>query len=280
MKKKYFFIIISVLLLSGCIIRFVYNQLDWIIPWYVGTMISLDGEQSSELEKSLMSQLKWHRVTQLSEYSKSLKELSLAVKTDLTMAHLEQFHLTMRRYWQDLVRHVGPDLARILSTATDEQIDELMQNLKKRNQKFREEYVDLPKEELREKKRNRMTKFLEFCMGNLNEQQEKIVEQWSHDLQDISTARLEYIKLWQEKFKRIMERRKDLGWFEKELCEMLYFKRETWPEEFRKVANHNRELTQKVLLEIQKCMTTDQKEEFTENALSLVKDFDELSKET
>ncbi|MBA4369328.1 MAG: hypothetical protein C0403_17015 [Desulfobacterium sp.] len=280
MKKKYFFIVISVLLLSGCIIRFVYNQLDWIIPWYVGTMISLDGEQSSELEKSLMSQLKWHRVTQLSEYSKSLKELSLAVKTDLTMEHLEKFHLTMRRYWQDLVRHVGPDFARILSTATDAQVEEMMQNLKKRNQKFREEYVDLPKEELRQKKRNRMTKFLEFCMGNLNEQQEKIVEQWSYDLQDISTARLEYIKLGQEKFKRIMERRKDLGWFEKELCELLYFKRETWPEEFRKIANYNRELTQKVLIEIHKCMTKDQKEEFTENSLSLAKDFDELSKET
>lgn len=280
MKKKYFLIVLSVLLLSGCIIRFVYNQLDWIIPWYAGTMISLDGEQSSELEKILVSQLKWHRVTQLSEYSKSLKELSMAVKTDLTMAHLDQFHLTMRRYWQDLVRHVGPDLAKILSTATDEQIDELMQNLEKRNQKFREEYVDLPKEELREKKQNRMTKFLEFCMGDLNEQQKKIVEQWSYDLQDISAARLEYIKLGQEKFKRIMERRKDLGWFEKELCELLYFKRETWPEAFRKVANHNRELTQKVFIEIHKCMTKDQKEEFTENALSLVKDFDELSKET
>jgi hypothetical protein len=280
MKKKYFFIVLSVLILSGCIIRFVYNQLDWIIPWYVGTMISLDGEQASELEKSLMSQLKWHRVTQLSEYSKSLKELSLAVKTDLTMAHLEQFHLTMRRYWQDLVRHVGPDFAKILSTATDAQVDELMQNLEKRNQKFREEYVDLPKEELREKKRNRMIQFLEFCMGNLNEQQKKIVEQWSYDLQDISAARLEYIKLGQEKFKRIMERRKDLGWFEKELCELLYFKRETWPEEFRKIANHNRELTKKVFIEIHKCMTNDQKEEFAENALSLVKDFDELSKET
>jgi hypothetical protein len=280
MKKKYLLIGICVLLLSGCIVKFVYNHLDWIIPWYVGKVISLNGDQGSELEKRLMSQLKWHRVTQLSEYSKSLKELSSAVKTDLTMDDLRRFHVTMRHYWQDLISHIGPDMARILSTATDEQIDELLQNFKKRNKKFREKYIDLPEEELREKKLDRITRFLEYCMGDLNEQQEKIVEKWSHDLKNISFARMEYIKIRQEKFKKMIEKRKDLAWFEKELCKLLYFKRETWPKELREIARHNRELTQKVFIKIHKCMTNEQKDEFVENALSLAEDFDELSKET
>lgn len=280
MKKKYLLILITVCFLSGCIVRFVYNHLDWIIPWYIGQMISLNNDQESVLEKRLISQLKWHRTTQLSEYSKSLQEIGTAVKADLTMEHLDRFHLTMRRYWQDLVRHVGPDLAKILSTATDEQIDELMRNLEKRNQKFREDYIDLPKEELREKKQNRMTRFLTFCMGDLNERQEKIVKQWSHDLKDIGIARLEYIKLGQEKFKGMLKKRKDLVWFEKELCELLYFDRETWPDEFRKIAEHNRELTKRVFIDIQRCMTADQKKEFFENALSLSNELHELSKET
>ncbi|RJP80462.1 MAG: hypothetical protein C4522_07640 [Desulfobacteraceae bacterium] len=279
MKKKYLLIIIAVCFLSGCIVRFVYNQLDWIIPWYIGQMISLHDDQASELEKRLISQLKWHRTTQLPAYSKSLNEIGKAVKTDLTIAHLDQFHLTMRHYWQDLVRHIGPDLAKILSTATDEQIDELMRNLKKRNQKFREDYIDLPEEELRENKQNRMTRFLKYCMGDLNEQQEKIVKQWSHDLKDIGIARLEYIKLGQEKFKQIVKRRKDLVWFEKELCDLLYFDRETWPEEFRKIAEHNRELTKRVFIQIHQNMSEDQKKDFFENALSLSNELHELSKE-
>ena len=74
MKKKYLLIIITLCFLSGCIVRFVYNQLDWIIPWYIGQMISLSDEQDSALEKSLVSQLKWHRVTQLAEYSKTSQQ--------------------------------------------------------------------------------------------------------------------------------------------------------------------------------------------------------------
>ena len=267
-------------LLSGCIVRFIYNHLDWIIPWYLGQMISLNDQQESELEKSLAAQLKWHRVTQLSEYANSLKELGTAVKTDLTMDHLDRFHVTMRRYWQDLVRHVGPDLAKILSSATDQQIDELIQNLQKRNQKFREDYIDLPENELRDKKKKRMIRFLEFCMDDLTVEQEEIIEQWSYDLKNISAARLEYIKLGQERFKKIIAKRKDLAWFEKELCELLFFKRDTWPEEFARIAEHNRKLTKEVFLRLHKSMTKEQKEELFENANSLAEELTDLSKET
>ena len=280
MKKKYLLIGIAALLLSGCILRFVYNQLDWIIPWYVNRFIDLNDDQEAMFEKKLKEQLKWHRVTQLPEYSKSLKEVGAAIQNGLTMEDLDRFHITMRGYWRDLVRHIGPDIAGILSTASDEQLDEMLKKFEERHEKFREEYIDQPEEELRKKKVARMTQFLKFCMGGLNEKQEQIVDQWSRDLKDISSARMRYIKMQHNMFKEMLKRRKEKAWFEKELCDLLLFERESWPKDFREIAEHNREVTMRVFITINNCMSDDQRKEFIETTLSFVEDFDELAKET
>jgi len=279
MKKKYLLIGIAVLFLSGCIVRFVYNQLDLIIPWYVNGIIDLNDEQERMLEKNLKVQLKWHRVTQLPEYSATLKDLGAKIQTGVTLDDFERYHDTMRRYWKDLVRRIGPDIAGILSTASDEQLDEMLKKFEERHEKFKEEYIDLPEEERRQKKVERMNQFLRFCMGSLNEKQEKIVDQWSRDLKNISQARLRYIKITHTHFKEILKRRKEKAWFEKEMCELLYFERDTWPKDFREMAEYNRELTKKVLIQLYNCMSDEQRKEFIETAMSLAEELDELSRE-
>jgi len=279
MKKKYILIGMAALFLSGCIVRFVYNQLDWIIPWYVNSVIDLNNGQETLLEKRIKAQLKWHRVTQLPEYSKSLKELGFKIQNGLTLEDLERFHNTMRRYWRDLVGNIGPDIAEILSTASDEQLDEMLKRFEERHEKFREEYIDLPEEERRQKKVDRMKQFLGFCMGGLNEEQEKIVDQWSRDLKNISSARLQYIQMTHNHFKEILKRRKEKAWFEKELCELLYFERDTWPRDFREMAEYNRELTKAAFIRIYHFMSDEQRGEFAETALSLAEDCDALSRE-
>jgi hypothetical protein len=280
MKKKYLAVGIVVLLLSGCIVRFVYNQLDWIIPWYVNSVIDLNDDQETFLEKKLKVQLRWHRVTQLPEYSKSLKEVGSLIQNGLTVEDMDRFHDTMRSYWHSLVRRIGPDIAEILSTSSDEQLNEMLAKFEERHEKFKEEYIDLPEEERRQKKVERMTRFLKFCMGSVNEKQEKIVDQWSRDLKNISSARLRYILKTHNQFKEMLKRRNEKAWFKKELVNLLYFERDTWPKDFREMAEYNRELTKRVFLQIYHCMSADQREEFIETALSLAEDFDQLSKET
>lgn len=279
MKKKYVLIGIAVLLLSGCIVRFVYNQLDWIIPWYVNRVIDLNNDQETLFENKLKAQLKWHRNTQLPEYSKLLKEVGATIQNGLTMEDLDRFHITMRGHWKALVRHIGPDIAEILSTASDAQLDGMLKQFEERHEKFREEYIDLPEEERRIKKVERMNRFLKFCMGEINERQELIVDQWSRDLKNISSARLNYIKTRHNLFKEMLKRRNEKAWFETQLCDLLLFERESWPKDFREMADHNRELTKRVFILLYQCMSDDQRREFTGTALSFAEDFDTLSRE-
>jgi hypothetical protein len=209
-----------------------------------------------------------------------LKEVGAAIQNGLTMEDLDRFHITIRGYWRDLVRHIGPDIAGILSTASDEQLDEMLKKFEERHEKFREDYIDQPEEELRKKKVARMTQFLKYCMDEVNEKQEQIVDQWSYELKNISSARMRYIEMRHNMFKEMLKRRKEKAWFEKELCDLLLFERESWPKDFREIAEHNRELTMRVFIKINNCMSDDQRKEFIETTLSFAEDFDELAKET
>jgi len=266
-------------LISGCTVRLIYNHLNWIIPWYISDYIDLDDSQNSLLDKKLFAQLKWHRMTQLRSYSAFLRELKIKVNNGLTYEDMDRGHSQMRKFWQDLIAHISPDVAEILSTATDGQINEFLENLKKRNEKYKERYIDPTEEERREKKVARMNRFLDFCMGGVNEEQEKIVDQWSRQLQDISSVRFEFIKISQRRFQTILKNRHNPEPFTKELEEFLYFRRESWTPELRQIAKHNRDLTKRTFLDILSRMTPDQRVHLNEQIDELANVFDELAAE-
>ncbi|MDP2324334.1 MAG: hypothetical protein Q8N51_09930, partial [Gammaproteobacteria bacterium] len=61
-------IVLLALFLGGCVVRVVYNQLDWLTLWYVDDYFDLDGTQKAEAGKLIASTLAWHRSSQLPHY--------------------------------------------------------------------------------------------------------------------------------------------------------------------------------------------------------------------
>jgi len=124
-----------------------------------------------------------------------------------------------------------------------------------------------------------MNRFLDFCMGDINEEQEKIVEQWSKKLKNISVVRFDFIKKSQKRFQKILENRHNTETFTKELEEFLCFRRESWTPELREIAAHNRDLTKKTFLKIMNHISPDQREYLNEQIDDLANIFDELAAE-
>jgi hypothetical protein len=279
MKLSFLIGIFVLLLLTSCTARFIYNYLDWIIPWYVSDYISLNNDQDNYLDQLLREQLRWHRTTQLSEYSQFLRQLSEALKVGLTREDLDRFHDTLRHFWQDLVRHISPDVAKILGSASEDQIKELLENLENRSQRFKEDYIDMPAEELRLKKLKRMRRFLGYWIGDLDSRQEQIIERWSYELKIMGPARLKYIEQWRERFKKILENRRNEAQFAEALKNSLFFRRKEWPIDFKQKAAYNRDLTKRVFLKIDRNMSNRQRQRFIEKLESLAEQLDELAKE-
>ena len=64
----------GLLLLGACSsTNFVYNRLDFLIPWYVDDYADLDVQQKTYLEKEMVPFLAWHRSQELPDYLKILE---------------------------------------------------------------------------------------------------------------------------------------------------------------------------------------------------------------
>ena len=137
--KKLILVIFLLVLLVGCGPRLIYPHLYWLIPFYVDDYISLNQEQSSLLEKQLLRVLDWHCRTQLPVYAQSLRQLAKDLedpRQPITYERLEYYSNQFITYWKELVKKIGPEMADILKTASNEQLAELFQNIEKRNNKF------------------------------------------------------------------------------------------------------------------------------------------------
>ena len=147
--KKIISTICLLLVLAGCGPRWIYPHLGWLIPFYVDDYISLNREQNSSLEKRLLRVLDWHCRTQLPVYAQSLRELAKDLEDPrhpISYERLQSYANQFIAHWRELSRQIGPEMADILATASDEQIAELVQNIDKRNKKFKTNYVDIPLE--------------------------------------------------------------------------------------------------------------------------------------
>jgi len=161
--KRIALIVLFLLLVTGCGTRFYYSQLDWLIPFFLRDYISLNSEQKTILKERLLKQIDWHCKTQLADYSGALRSLSKDISnTDhpIDYDRLNDYYAKFRGFWTELIRQVAPDIAEILRTATDAQIEELFENLDERNDELRAEYIDLPPEERMKEREERMVKGL------------------------------------------------------------------------------------------------------------------------
>ena len=122
-------ILLAAAISTGCSIRFMYRQLDWLVPWYVYDYVSLESTQRSLLEQRLLRQLEWHCATQLPAYSGWLSGIAVDPVGALSRPALDKHYQQLVQYWRILVGKLSPDIATLLATASDAQIEELMASL-------------------------------------------------------------------------------------------------------------------------------------------------------
>lgn len=68
-KTKLLLVIAFSFLLSACSSSFIYNNLDWLLYWYLDDYITLTSEQRSQLDDRVETWQAWHRITQRTSIS-------------------------------------------------------------------------------------------------------------------------------------------------------------------------------------------------------------------
>ena len=280
MIKRIAIFLIAVVLMS-CGPRLVYPHLDWLIPWYLSDYISLDSDQKSMLGDRLSKLLDWHCRTQLPAYATTLRELrqDLARHSgQLNPAMLQAYSARLTVLWKELLQQIGPDITAILATATDAQIDELFVNLEKQNKKFKEEYVDLPPDELVQNRAERMVKRAKYLISKLNAEQKQAVTDWSSQLTPIAEDWLQNRRVVQAEARRLMASRHTDPGFKAAMQEFIINPERMRSADYQRKIDINTTVTINFLVKLDRLLTTEQRSYLLDRLDSLAADFDALAR--
>ncbi len=178
-----FLLLSLVLTLTGCSsTTFFYNRLDFILPWYLGRYVDLTSEQSDWFDGQVDDLLAWHRSEELPRYIAILESMEQDLDTTLTLERLQEQSDVLEEAWYRLRAPALEILLELGARLDDEQIDEFIVSLNKRQRKYERKYLRRSDEEFREDATDNIEDFLSDFMGRLTSDQRDRIERTVADL--------------------------------------------------------------------------------------------------
>jgi hypothetical protein len=267
------------LALTGCSrVQFVYGQLDWLVPFYLNTYVTLDDEQYAFLETEVARLLEWHCSAHLRDYAQLLREADSDFQQGrVTPERLISYTKRLERYWLEILQQALPSIAELLHRATDEQIDELFEVFEERNEEARERLTESTPDELLEDYQERMTEELERWFGSVTPDQAERVVAWSERFQPLGEEGIAFRKGWQARLRGLLEDRSDVARLQTRLEALFGQTDDLRPPAYRARLEHNRRVTVELIADVAGTLTPEQLAHMAERIEGLAGDFEELA---
>jgi hypothetical protein len=281
-KVRHLLLGLIVCLMTGCAsTQFTYNNLDWIVPWYLDDLVDLNDEQEDWFDDEFERLWQWHRTTELPRYAKLLK----AIDKDLTEKSitLEKIHVyqdQISSFYETSVTHAIEQGAELMASLTDEQITEMREVFDEGDEEFKEYIEDLPPADRPKERAKRAKKNFRKNLGKLTEEQIKLIEAWSKDMETTLEYRYEFAIQSRKAFFKVMENRKDSKALIKGLTDLVMLRRDLRKPEYQATIARNQKRFQQLLVDMQKLVTDRQIRRLSDRLMDYAEDFEELAKET
>ncbi|RLU01736.1 MAG: hypothetical protein D9N11_11495 [Ketobacter sp.] len=274
---RFSLVVLCSVLLSGCGVRFVYNQLDWLIPWYLEDYVELERDQEALFEERLQSYLAWHRTDQLPRYSAFLHQVADRAEKGLTHDDIARIEDQTEEFAQALMDRMLNDLIDLLETASDDQIEQLFQRLEQDNKEYRREYIEVSADKQKKQRYKEVIKYAERWTGRLSAEQVTQIGEWVNQFElmgpEIEAARL----AWQDEFRRVLALRSDREAYETAFKKLISNPNFGRSEELKRKLAVNSELAVKLYLELDQTLTQKQRNHMVKKMRSYADDFQLLS---
>lgn len=212
---------LGVLLLVGCAgIKFTYNNLDWIVPWYLEDLITLNKEQNDLFEQEFESLWRWHRQHELPKYISALESLKKDIAEDtLSMQKITDYREQSTTLYRTVAKQAISQSLALMATLDEDQIAEINSLIEDEAVEF-EEYMAETSAEQRVKKTIRRTeKQSRKWLGKLTKKQKRLIAEWGNGVESTTEYRYDYFKRSRKEFLEAISYRQD----QQELAKRLYF---------------------------------------------------------
>ena len=267
----------ALLALGACTGQFLYNRLDFIIPFYVSQRVTLADPQEDHLKAAVREMTSWHRSSQLTRYSAFLRELARKSEHPTTREELEAAARTMEEFWFDVVREALPEGSAWLRSLSREQVEELAQSYEEEDAKDREKFCEAPLEKRVERRIKSMKKSVRRWSGTLDDEQTTIVERSARAMRPTGCQWLDNRQRWRAELKTALFEVKDPAESEKRIRALMLEPESIWSEDYRRDFAVNRELLIDMMVELDGTWSEKQRRHIVERLNEIAEDLEELA---
>lgn len=260
MKK--FAIVILAILMSGCSTRFVYNNADWLVHWYLDDYVNLTKEQEQRFDDMFSSWLVWHRQNELPQYHAQLDDIIDEIITgNITAESIAQHRERLREHWVRARTYVAEDIVELAVDMSDEQMAYFFDQLEEKNLEDEEELqerleMDTEKQTKDWVKRNQKNSRRWF--GRLSDEQKDFITRFSDRFNSTRGHWIEYRREYQQQLKATFEMEDRGEVFKTQLHDLIVDPERFRSETFQQAMKQNEMASTEYILGLQSLMTDKQ----------------------
>jgi hypothetical protein len=203
-------LIFSMVFLAACTNTFLYNQLDWMIPWYVDDFVDLTRPQKKNLKVELQTLLRWHQGEELSSYIVIIDRIEADLQQPLAAETVQSWADMALAAWERLEERMMPLVFDLGADLSDEQIQGFIDKLWEQQTEFEEEYLGRDDAEYVEDAYEDFEENIEEFLGRLSPEQKDVIQLSAQSLQRFDTLWLEDRSAWLEELQGYL--RREPGW--------------------------------------------------------------------
>ncbi|WP_394240703.1 DUF6279 family lipoprotein [Vibrio astriarenae] len=242
--------LLSAFVLTGCGVRFLYNNVDWLVIEYLDDYVDLESGQEEWLSDKISLLSQWHRRYELPHYIDHLDQLiELDLKT-FTAQELAAQKIQFQQHGERLLIEIEPQLLLLASQLSDEQVEQFMKNLRVRHGKYQDKYQSLNDTEIRQRYAESIAENVERWFGSLTEEQETVVELWTSEMEVTVPDWVAYQTQVRLQVKEMLALRADADILSGRLNQILNEPERLYSDELIRKLHHNRGVMDVYLVQI------------------------------
>lgn len=266
-----------ILLLGGCSSTFVYNNLDWLVHWYLDDYVDLDRDQKARFDEQLQKWLIWHRQEELARYQAQLQSLREAVQQeemDQTqwLAQFEQAHA----HWNRLLQTLAPELASLATSLQREQVEQLFDELEAKNRKAEQKWQNRHESSRLQERIDELQEDIRRWVGPISAQQQGLIAEYAPQFYDNVALWIAYRRAWQHQVKSVLTTEDDNAHRQRKLVSLFSDPRQLRSDLYRHQTAHNTELYARLLASLHATLTDKQRHRALKELQSIEDDIAEL----
>ncbi|GAB2195832.1 DUF6279 family lipoprotein [Sessilibacter sp. MAH4] len=273
-------------LIIGCLLtltscsqtKLAYGFLDNWIRWQVNDYVDLNSQQSKILKSESKKFHQWHRNNELVRYSLFLNETIANLESpQLKKETVSETFTRLNQFIKSSTQQLHEPTIAIVASLSDEQVEEILKNIKKEDEKLKKSLSEETLEERTADQFKQTRKTFKSYLGSLTEEQDQLLENFFKEGQSGLQYNVERNENWLNDFTELMK--KDLSQTEnqQQIIHLFFNYPEYLNEEHRLVTEHNTQLFHNLIVDLHATLSKEQKDKLIKKMANYRDDFLELA---